>query len=211
MDNGPAVVPFSHRRATTTGMSRKIGRDRTRLNFANAVSERFSFLRDLGFTEVDSLPTIVRYRKGDIEVHIYHGRQSFEIGFEIGRQGAHYSMSELIRADDPQTAEQYLDYAATTAEGTAEGLAQLEELVKRYGERALRGDSEFFGTLANQRKTWAAGYELDVLAKQLRPKADAAFRSSDYRQAAELYEKIRPRLSVAELKKLELAKERAGR
>lgn len=197
-------------RAMIMGVSNEIGRERTRLNFPNAVSEKFSFLGDLGFSEVESLPTIVRYRKGDLEVHVYHGRQSYEIGFEVGRQEARYSMSELIRANDPETAERYRDYAATTAEGIAEGLTQLEGLVKRYGERALRGDPEFFATLANQRKAWAEGYELDVLAKQLRPKADTAFRSGDYRQAAELYEKIRPRLSAAELKKLELAKERAA-
>lgn len=194
----------------TMGVSNEIGQDRMRLNFANSVSEKFSFLRDLGFSEVESLPTIVRYRKGDLEVQVYHGRQSFEIGFEVGRHEAHYSMSELIRAKDPETAERYRDYAATTAEGIAEGLTQLEELVRRYGERALRGDPEFFVALANQRKVWAQGYELDVLAKQLRPKADTAFRSGDYRQAAELYEKIHPRLSAAEVKKLELAKERAG-
>ena len=192
------------------GVSNEIGRDRTRLNFANAVSEKFSFLGDLGFTEVESLPTIVRFRHGDLEVHVYHGRQSFEIGFEVVRQGTQYSMSELIRTNDPETAERYRNYAATTAEGIAEGLTQLEGLVKRYCERALRGDPEFFATLTNQRKAWAEGYELDVLAKQLRPKADTAFRSGDYRQAAELYEKIRPRLSAAEVKKLELAKERAG-
>jgi hypothetical protein len=197
-------------RAMIMGMSNEIGRERTVLNFALAVSEKFFFLGDLAFNEVESLPTIVRYRKSDLEVHVYHGRQSFEIGFEVSRQGVRYSMSELIRANDPQTAEQYRNYAATTPEGIAEGLTKLEKLVKRYGERALRGDPEFFAILANQRKAWAEGYELDVLAKQLRPKADTAFRSGDYRQAAELYEKIRPRLSATELKKLELAKERAG-
>ena len=53
-------------------------------------------------------------------------------------------------------------------------------------------------------------YALDVLAEQIRPNADAAFRSGDYRRAAELYEKIRPRLSAEEIKKLALAKARAG-
>jgi hypothetical protein len=59
-------------------------RDRTRLSVANAVSEKFSFLGEQGFSEVESLPTIVRYRKRDLEVHVYHGRRSFELGFEVG-------------------------------------------------------------------------------------------------------------------------------
>jgi hypothetical protein len=51
-------------------------------------------------------------------------------------------------------------------------------------------------------------YALDVLVNQLRPKAEEAFRRGDYRNAAELYERIRSRLTAAELKKLAIATER---
>lgn len=190
--------------------SNQVGRERTRLNFADAVSKHFAFLGGLGFSEVESLPTLVRYGRGDLEVAIYHGRQSFEIGFEITRSGTRYSIEELIRIAHPEVAAQYRNYQTTTPQGVAEGLAQLEGLVKQYGERALSGDPVFFAALDQQRKSWAEGYALDVLAGQLRPKAEAAFRSGDYRQAADLYERIRARLSAAELKKLALAKERAG-
>lgn len=190
--------------------SNQVGRERTRLNFADAVSKHFAFLGGLGFSELESLPTLVRYGRGDLEVAIYHGRQSFEIGFEITRSGTRYSVEELIRIDNPEVAAQYRNYQTTTPHGIAEGLAQLEGLVKQYGGRALSGDPEFFAALDQQRKSWAEGYALDVLAGQLRPKAEAAFRSGDYRRAADFYERIRPRLSAAELKKLALAKERAG-
>jgi hypothetical protein len=194
----------------TMGASSEIGRERTRLNFANAVSEGFSFLVAQGFAVVESLPTLVRYRKGELEARVYHGRQSFEVGFEIVRDGERYSISELIRAADPQEAERYRNNAATTPDGVTDALARLKELTERYAERALRGDPEFFETLEKLRQAWMEGYSLDVLAGQLRPKADAAFRSGDYHQAAEFYERIRPRLSATELKKLALAKERAG-
>ncbi len=187
-----------------------IGRERTRLNFADAVRKRFAFLSDHGFTETESLPTIVRYRKGNLEVDVYHGRQSFEVGFGIARQGTRYSLSELIRATDPAAAEQYRNETAKTPNGIAEALVHLQESVKRYGERALQGDAEYFSALETQRKSWAEGYALDVLEGQVRPKAEAAFRDGDYRQAAELYEKIRARLSAVELKKLALARERSG-
>jgi hypothetical protein len=55
--------------------------------------------------------------------------------------------------------------------------------------------------LEDHRKSWSEGYALDVLEKQLRPKAQAAFQQGNYREAAELYERIRPRLSAAEEKK----------
>ena len=136
------------------------------------------------------------------------GGLPFEIGFEITHARTHYSIWELIRIAHPEVAAQYRNYQTTTPQGVAEGLAQLEELVKRYGDRALRGDPEFFSALDQQRKSRVEGYALDVLVGQLRPKAEAAFRSGDYRLAADLYERIRMRLSAAELKKLALAKER---
>lgn len=187
-----------------------VGPERTRFDFASAVSERFAFLDDLGFSRVESLPTLVRFRKGDLEVNVYHGRQSFEIGLEVVRQGERYSMSELIRVTDPETAGRYRNFATTTPQGIAEGLRRLKDLAQRYGNPALRGDPEFFTTIESQRKAWMEGYALDVLAGQLRPKAEAAFRKGDYQEAVELYERIRPRLSATELKKLTLARERAG-
>jgi hypothetical protein len=184
--------------------------DRTHLNFANVVTKAFAFLSDLGFVQIESLPTLVRYRKGDIEVNVYHGRQSYELACEIVRQGRRYSLGQIIDAIDSEVARKYRHFAATTPEGVARGIAQLEELARRYSELALRGDPQFFATLEDQGVLGARAFALDVLAGQLRPKADAAFRRGDYRQAAELYEQFRPRLSVAELKKLAYAKKRAG-
>jgi hypothetical protein len=184
------------------------GPEQTRLNFVDAVTRTFAFLTNLGFLRTEASPTIVRYRKGDVEADVYHGRQSFELGFEIGRGGVKFSMSELIRATDPETARQYRNFAATTQSALTEGLARLEGLAKRYGQQALQGDPEFFVALENQRKSWAAAYELEVLEGQLRPKAREAFRQGNYREAAELYERIRPCLTPAELKKLKIARER---
>ena len=184
------------------------GPERTRLNFADAVTRTFAFLTDLGFLQAEASPTIVRYRMGDVEVDVYHGRKSYELGFEIGLGGSKYSMSELIRATDPETSTQYRNFVARTQSSLSEGLSRLEGLVKRYGRQALLGDPEFFVGLESQRKSWAEGYALDVLEGQLRPRADEAFRRGNYQEAAELYERIRPRLTPAELKKLAVARER---
>jgi len=190
--------------------SEKLGPERMRLNFANAVVEKFSFLTDLGFAVTESLPTIVRYRKGVVRIDVYHGRQSYELGFGVERHGVRYSLPELIRTTDAGAAAQYRNSPATSLQEISEGLSRLVEFVKRYGEAALRGDPEFFAALEEQRKTWAQEYALDVLEGQVRPKAEAAFRTGDYAEAATLYEKIRPRLSATELKKLALSRERAA-
>jgi hypothetical protein len=174
------------------------------------VTRAFAFLSDFGFLQVESSPTIVRYRKGNVEINIYHGRQSYELGFEVSRDGTSYSISSIIRATDPETGKKYRNTAATTNTVLAQGLVKLVELVRQYGQRALSCDPDFFAELARQRKKWTEEYAIEVLESQLRPKADEAFRQGRYREAIDLYERFRPRLTPADLKKLEIAKRKAG-
>lgn len=183
------------------------GVDRANLNFANLVKERFAFLSDLGFVKVESLPTLVLYRNGDIDVDVYHGQRSYEIGFGITRQGVRYSLSEFIRSIDPELAKQYCYPTATTQEILAEGLTKTAELTKRYCIKALQGDPAVFITLGNQRKLWAEKYAFEVMVRQLRPKAHEAFRLGKYREAAELYRQIESVLNPTERKKLTYAEE----
>jgi hypothetical protein len=186
-----------------------VSEERLLLGFTAAATEAFAHLENEGFSRIESLPTLVRFEKDGLEVDIYHGRQSFEIGFGISRNGTRYSLFELIRTRDPRAAEEYRDYAATTRDAVAKGVARLALLVERYAASALENDPEFFKTLDTDRKAWADVYALDDLEREVRPKAAVAFRTANYREAAELYESIRPRLSAAELKKLEIAKTRA--
>jgi hypothetical protein len=118
-------------------------------------------------------------------------------------------MSALVRAADTAKADRYRNPVATTPAELARGLKQLADLVKQYGDRALRDDPAFFSDLRRQRKSWSESYALDVLAEQIRPKAGAAFRDGRYREAVELYERIATRLSPAEQRKLAAARKRS--
>lgn len=182
--------------------------DRSAFHFARKVRGAFGFLTDAGFAEVEASPTLVRYCKGDVEVDIYHGRQSYEIGGGVTRAGTRYAMSEIIRAVDSEVAKEYRNAVAMTPEGIAAGLEELAALMQHYGSGTLLGGQQFVAALERQRKQWAEGYALDVLAAQIRPQAEDAFRQGDYAQAAELYGRIRACLSPAEAKKLSLAQER---
>jgi len=183
--------------------------DRAFLNFAKEARRAFAFLGDLGFSEIEALPTLVRYRKGIVEVEVYHGRQSYEIGLGVIAYGARYAISEIIRHIDPE-AEKHFHYPATTTpEGVVAGLNELSSLMRLYGRSALDGNPEFFSALERERKIWSKEYSLDVLADQLRPLADEAFRKRDYAKSVELYSRIRERLSPAEIKKLNIAEERS--
>lgn len=184
--------------------------ERKRLNFAHAVAERFGFLSEFGFRVSESLPTIVRYRKGDLELNVYHGRQSFEVGLQIGRGRDPFSMWELIRCMDQAAAERYRMTVAKTPAAVGFAVDQLADLLLRFGQRALRDEPQFFGLLEQQRQALSEDYALEVLAEQTRPKAEAAFREGRYREAAELYEQMAPRLTPLEQKKLAAARKRSG-
>ena len=124
------------------------------------------------------------------------------------RSGAYANLSEIVRAVDSEVAKEYRNAVATTPEGIAAGLEELAALMRHYGSGALRGEQQFVAALERQRKQWAEGYALDVLAVQIRPQAEDAFRRGNYAQAAELYGRIRECLSPAEAKKLSLAQDR---
>ncbi|TXK96430.1 hypothetical protein BMR02_11550 [Methylococcaceae bacterium HT1] len=179
--------------------------DRSHFNLEKKVREAFVFLSNLGFSEIESLPTLVRYQNGGIEVDIYHGRQSYEIGAGISVFGARYSISEIIQASDPGMFKQFRYAMTTTPEGVTSALEELSLLMNRYANTALEGDQKFIMVLEKQRKQWSEDYALDVLAKQLRPKASEAFRQKDYSTATDLYSRIRKCLSTAELKKLDFS------
>lgn len=183
--------------------------DRQYLQFPETVAQVFSFLQDYGFQQVEALPTLVRYRCGDLEARVFHGRHSYELGFEIGYEDAMFSTGALIRASDPHVAEQYRGSVVRTPSALLLRLHEIADLVRRYGERDLCNDPAFFALLHKQRKEWAKQYAFDVRCEQVRPKAEAAFREGRYREAAELYREIRAGLSPAEIKKLAIAEKRS--
>jgi hypothetical protein len=183
--------------------------ERLALNFAAHAKEQFEFLVKLGYYETASLPTLVRYHKGDIEVDVYHGRQSYEIGFGITYDGIRFSLEEFIRAIDTGVHDLFRYPSATTEDVLIKGLAKTAEKAKRYCLEALGGNIEVFESLIRLRKVWLKELALSYLATQLRPKAHEAFRLHRYREAAELYRRIEPSLTPVEIKKLAFAEKRA--
>jgi hypothetical protein len=184
---------------------------RASLDFAGAVRGAFAFLNGFGFREVGAEATSVRYAAERVFLNVYHGRSSYELGIEVGLLDASgeergYSLSEFVRLVEPAEADHLKDFCATTANEVADGIARLSTQVKQYVARALRGDEAIFAELARQRRAWGDAFAADVAYRQVSPRAAAAFREKRYREAADLYESIKSRLSPAELTKLEYAK-----
>ncbi|MCA3078939.1 MAG: hypothetical protein ING71_09150 [Rhodocyclaceae bacterium] len=182
---------------------------RGELNFVGAARDHFAFLKSFDFREVEALPTLLRFQKDDVEVTLYHGRRSYELGFEINWLDGSCSLCDIIRYFDSDKGSSYQNYQATTAAQIVSGLSRLSGLVRQFCGPALNCDASFFEALRQQRELWTEKYWLEMRASQVRPKAETAFRNRDYQQAAFFYDQIRACLSATELKKLALAKSRA--
>lgn len=178
--------------------------------FESSVREAFSFLEDRGFVRVETLSTLVRYCRGQVEVDVYLGRQSGEIGANVSAFGTRYSISEILRTVDSTRGAAYKNKTAANETDLLAALAELRLIFEEYAEPALTGDETFFAALEKQRALWSKQFALEVLADQLRPQADAAFRSQDYAMAAKLYSQIESLLTPTERKKFVIAQQRSG-
>jgi hypothetical protein len=107
--------------------------------------------------------------------------------------------------EESQFPKDYRNYVATSEAHVAEGLSKLALLTRTYAKAALSGDENIRTKLLFQRKRNADRLEKEVLASQVRPQAELAFREKNYREAALLYLRIRNQLTAAEKKKLEFS------
>ncbi len=180
---------------------------RQQLNFIEIVRSEFSFLPDYGLRCIKAEPTIVRYESSTVFLNIYHGRISFEIDAEFGqirwfRNSQSYSVFELIHLINPEDAEKYRNYSASTPEDVIAGVKRLGAILRKNADTFLKGNKSIFTKLAKQEKELSNKFATEILSRQVRPKAEEAFRRRNYAKATKLYESIESELSAAERKKL---------
>jgi hypothetical protein len=181
--------------------------------FSSAVCQRFRFLDALGYQQTELADSYVRYERGSIAVEIYHGRQSYELGVNLVRNGVSYSLEEMLELHRSYGGNATFEpFAATDQHGIEIGVDRLAAMLQsciQLVHTGDTGDTHVYRELDQRRAAVSKNLALDVLAEQLRPKAELAFRAKDYRRAAEFYDQIRERLSLSELRKLEIAKARS--
>jgi hypothetical protein len=188
----------------------QINAPRQQFGFPDTVKNAFGFIAAEGFAVIAAEPTIVKFDKGSLVAVVYHGRQSYEVGFEIGSEAEQFSLADLIRSEVPAKASEYRNPVATTRSAVLAAVQRVADLVRRYGQPALKGDAEFFAELRSQCQRQSEAYALDVLASQLRSKAGAAFREGNYRAATSLYQRMSERLTPSEKGKLAVARRKSN-
>lgn len=185
---------------------------REMLGFSGAAEAAFHFLSNYGFRLHSSDVTILRYVSERVFLNVYHGRSSYELGVEVGllqaRDGSNrgYPLGAFVGLTDSEAAASLRYFMATTPEEMRVGLERLAAQVKQYVQRALVGDETVFGELRQQQEERSKKYAAEVLADQVRPKAEEAFRARDYERVAELLSRIEDQLTPVERRKLEYAR-----
>ena len=91
--------------------------------------------------------TFVRFESKTVFVDIYHGRGSYELGFEIGLlsldKESWVTLNEIIELAGAQKETGYTFYQVSTQKGVEEFVPKLAELVKKYAKNALLGGSTY--------------------------------------------------------------------
>lgn len=188
----------------------KLPADHEKSDFFRDAIIVFSFLEALGLRAKARSDTLLEYVGDRVSAFIYHGRQSYELGFEIVYDNTRYSISELIRVCNESAGEKYRNPVAKTPDEVRRGLVKLRDLAVKYATNPINGDLDILLQLDAQRTRWAQDLESKTRVSSIRPRADEAFRSKKYAEAAELYEQIRESLTPSQSRKADMARERAS-
>ncbi len=188
--------------------------ERAKLGFKEAVLSSFKFLGELGLRPVEKKVTFVRYESSEVFLNVYHGRASFELGVEIGRlkepEQEKLTIYEIVAWAGAEKAEgfgQHVMFQVSSPEGVQELVPKLAHLVQRYGTAFLKGDATAYRAALQDRSQTATDYVKQVILRDVRSKAEAAWRAKDYAQVVELYGPARRQLTEVEAKKLAYAEQ----
>lgn len=158
---------------------------RESLNFPSIVESSFRYLLDppYEFTKVAATPTFVRYESDDSFVNVYHGRQSYGLGVEVGRrvqpfkgglaaalralrgERGPFQLEALARAKSrPDALGDSWPVAPTSVEELRRHVPVLASALRELGDGILRGtDAETFTRLAKlereRSRQWTRYYE----------------------------------------------------
>ncbi|NJA04220.1 hypothetical protein HC024_00470 [Methylococcaceae bacterium WWC4] len=183
--------------------------NREYFEFEKIVKMSFSYLiNKYLFICVESSATYVRYERKDVFISIYHGRQSYEVGLQIGLteegKGHGYGIGSFIAVKEGGS--NFRLPIARTKEDLKISIERLSTLLLKNASDVLRGDLRvFYGVKSHVEEYWDR-----IKVDKIRQDANDAFSKGDYFLAKSLYQSIFKFLLISERKKLEIAEKRSG-
>ncbi|MCL4684857.1 hypothetical protein KJ059_08905 [Myxococcota bacterium] len=142
-------------------------------------------------------------------MNVYHGRQSYEIGVEVGLladgSGYKFGLSDVLAAVVGSSHCCRTYFQASNAEVMQKCAAEIAALIDEYYGPVLAGDRETWERIAAVAEERNTAYTREVVQQPIREAASEAWARGDYEKVRELYESIRQDLSTVEKKRLAYA------
>jgi hypothetical protein len=192
---------------------------RAAFGFPEAVMAHFSFLEGMGYRVVETLDTFVRYERVPLFVNVFHGRQSFELGAEVGRMRPSedgtceesFPIRYLASIRGGVAVEQFKPRSATTAEQVFRFVAELGEWLESFGGEVLEGDDATFLALGAAVGEESMRLVDSMRAAELKRRAQDAWRSMHYAAVVLAYDEIESELQSVTLCASEVGRLRYAR
>lgn len=189
---------------------------RSRLNFRASVRDAFDFLCNEPYSlRIGDLgDRRIVYEGENVAVAVFHDRLSYELGVEIWRPSrpdearTPFSLSDLMRVTEPETALSYRRFAAVTPDALRRGTRKLAADVRRFANPALRGEDEFFTRAKDDRDEAIEEFSRDSQDRRARQRAQEAWLQRKYSEVDDSYTSVRGKLSPSEQERLRIARDR---
>jgi hypothetical protein len=184
--------------------------DRASLGFAEAVQAALEVvaLGD-GLRLVEAGPTRVRYESDRVFLNIYHGRQSYEIGVEVGLladgDSRKFGLPDVLAAVVGSSYPGRTYFQASNAEAVTKCAGEIAALIDDYYGPVLAGERETWERIAAVADERNTAYTKEIVQRPIREAATEAWAKGDYQKVRELYQSIRSDLSPVEKKRLAYA------
>lgn len=191
-------------------------REREELHFATSAIEAFNFLeRDYGYAVFANDLYHVLYKNGGLTIRIFHGKQSYEIGFEFSSQahqnGNRYRLPIILKAIDVDASKFERGYfQAHEEDKIRSSLKKLADIVQKYGAKFLLGGLSTFAEIEAVEKAENTRVTDQYSLSGKRKRVEKAWDSGEYEKVVEIYETYKEKLTKLELKRLEYAKRKVN-
>jgi hypothetical protein len=172
------------------------------LGFAEAVVRHIEpLVTSLGFHRTNMSCYAVVYESPIVSLKVVHDRLSYGIGLgfqRIENPSERCSLDDILASDG-----KYRSFQASTPGRVNMVIAEIADLLRRYGAEALMGDAETYNRLIKEAEARSDVYTKKVVQQPIRIAAEVAWQRQDYTKVREFYESIAEDLTTVEKKRLE--------
>ncbi|MSR57715.1 MAG: hypothetical protein EXS05_08585 [Planctomycetaceae bacterium] len=178
--------------------------------FAEAVKTTLeAYLQSQGFSRAELSPQIVTFSSPNVTLTLSLDSFTHEIetSFALASNSrSHVSLAAVVEAATGSNHHEKLVFQAGSAAQVGECLADILELLKRYGAGVLHGDADAFERARAAVRSDVA-MTMEYFPNQpLHAAAESAWRRRDFFEVKRLYESMTHQLTPTEVRRLEFAR-----